>query len=46
MNREYEFNIANSNYNNLGYVIAVANINDKHDRSAPSNYHWKVLKCR
>ncbi|XP_045764656.1 uncharacterized protein C18orf63-like [Maniola jurtina] len=42
----YQYNISNSNYNNLGYLRVVANINDKHDRSAPSNYHWKVLKCR
>ncbi|XP_023954724.1 uncharacterized protein C18orf63 [Bicyclus anynana] len=46
MNHEYGYTIPNSNFNNLGYLKVVANINDKHDRSAPSNYHWKVLKCR
>ncbi|CAH0603239.1 unnamed protein product [Chrysodeixis includens] len=38
--------IENPDVNELGYVIAIANLNDKHDRSAPSHYHWKILKCR
>ncbi|CAF4758459.1 unnamed protein product [Pieris macdunnoughi] len=40
------YNIAYPNYESLGYVVATANLYDKHDRSAPSDFHWKVLKCR
>ncbi|KAH9643083.1 hypothetical protein HF086_018436, partial [Spodoptera exigua] len=36
----------NPDFNKLGYIMAVANINDKHDRSTPSDFHWKILKCR
>ncbi|XP_035446506.2 uncharacterized protein C18orf63-like [Spodoptera frugiperda] len=39
-------NIVNPDLTKLCYIIAVANINDKHDRSAPSDFHWKILKCR
>lgn len=42
----YEFHINKPSFKNLGYLKIVANITDKHDRSAPSDYHWKVLKCR
>lgn len=42
----FEINIENPPFETLGYVIAVANLNDKHDRSTPSDYHWKVLKSR
>lgn len=41
-----KINIVNADFNKLGYVIAIANISDKHDRSTPSDYHWKILKCR
>nr|XP_021189251.2 uncharacterized protein C18orf63 [Helicoverpa armigera] len=41
-----KINIVNPDLNELGYVIAIANIKDKHDTSAPSDYHWKILKCR
>ncbi|XP_060802831.1 uncharacterized protein C18orf63 [Amyelois transitella] len=38
---------ANRNiYIYAGHIIGTADINDKHDRSAPSDYHWKILKCR
>ncbi|KAF9411260.1 hypothetical protein HW555_009917 [Spodoptera exigua] len=39
-------NVVNPDFNKLGYIMAVANINDKHDRSTPSDFHWKILKCR
>lgn len=46
MPTNFELAVENPNFKNLGYVIAVANLNDKHDRSAPSDHHWKILKCR
>ncbi|XP_045511053.1 uncharacterized protein C18orf63-like [Colias croceus] len=46
MDKYYNIRILNSNYKSLGYVTATANIKDKHDRSAPSDFHWKILKCR
>lgn len=46
MSNLYECNINITNFKSLGYLKTVANIADKHDRSTPSNYHWKVLKCR
>ncbi|XP_059059435.1 uncharacterized protein C18orf63-like [Achroia grisella] len=42
----FHWNVANPNFDTLGYITAVANIKDKHDKSAPSDYHWKILKCR
>ncbi|CAK1603301.1 unnamed protein product [Parnassius mnemosyne] len=42
----HKFYIENPNFNNIGHVVATANLSDKHDRSAPSDYHWKILKCR
>lgn len=41
-----EYNLKNPDFKKLGYVLAIAKLNDKHDRSAPSEYHWKILKCR
>lgn len=41
-----DIHIVNPPFNKLGYVIGVANLQDKHDRSAPSDYHWKIFKCR
>ncbi|XP_072936439.1 uncharacterized protein C18orf63-like [Epargyreus clarus] len=41
-----EYKIINPKFDNIGYVTAMANLKEKHDRSAPSNYHWKILKCR
>lgn len=41
-----KISVVNPDINKLGYIIAIANIRDKHDRSAPSHYHWKILKCR
>ncbi|CAB3231171.1 unnamed protein product [Arctia plantaginis] len=41
-----KLNIASLDLSKFGYVIAKANICDKHDRSTPSHYHWKILKCR
>lgn len=41
-----KLNIANLELSKFGYVIAKANICDKHDRSAPTHFHWKILKCR
>lgn len=46
MQNTYEFNIHNPEFDKLDYIIAIANVHDKHDASAPTNYHWKVLKCR
>lgn len=46
MSSYYTYVVSNPNFENLGYLKAIANIKDKHDRSAPSNYHWKILKCR
>ncbi|CAH2104788.1 unnamed protein product [Euphydryas editha] len=46
MSTYYTYEVSNPNFENLGYLKAIANIKDKHDRSAPSNYHWKILKCR
>lgn len=46
MQSNYEFNVKNPEFDKLGYIIAVANVDDKHDPSAPTNYHWKILKCR
>ncbi|XP_050361888.1 uncharacterized protein C18orf63-like [Nymphalis io] len=46
MSTYYPCKILNANFNNLCYLKAIANVKDKHDRSAPSNYHWKILKCR
>ncbi|XP_050675532.1 uncharacterized protein C18orf63-like [Leptidea sinapis] len=45
-NNYYESEIYCPRLESLGYVVATANILDKHDRSAPSDYHWKILKCR
>ncbi|RVE42735.1 hypothetical protein evm_012618 [Chilo suppressalis] len=42
----YELIIKNPCFGHMGYIKAVANLQDKHDRSAPSDYHWKILKCR
>ncbi|XP_075991513.1 uncharacterized protein C18orf63-like [Anticarsia gemmatalis] len=41
-----KLHISNLDLNNFGYIVAKANICDKHDRSTPSHYHWKILKCR
>ncbi|KAJ0181754.1 hypothetical protein K1T71_002476 [Dendrolimus kikuchii] len=41
-----DYNLRNPDFEKLGYVVATANLNDKHDRSAPTDYHWKILKCR
>lgn len=46
MPNSYEVNIQNPDFEKLGYIIAIANVDDKHDPSAPTNYHWKILKCR
>lgn len=46
MQNSYEFNVQNPDFVKLGYIIAIANVDDKHDPSAPTNYHWKILKCR
>ncbi|XP_049888251.1 uncharacterized protein C18orf63-like [Pectinophora gossypiella] len=46
MQTAYEYNLQTPNYETLGYIIAAANLKDKHDRSAPSHFHWKILKCR
>lgn len=43
---DFECVVNNPNFKMLGYITAVANLSDKHDRSAPSDYHWKILKCR
>ncbi|KAL0894667.1 hypothetical protein ABMA27_013218 [Loxostege sticticalis] len=43
---DHEFVLNCPNFNSLGYIKAGAILNDKHDRSAPSDYHWKILKCR
>ncbi|XP_063376794.1 uncharacterized protein C18orf63-like [Cydia fagiglandana] len=42
----YRYSIKNPDLRNTGYIVAIANIEDKHDRSTPSHYHWKILKCR
>ncbi|XP_053606156.1 uncharacterized protein C18orf63-like [Plodia interpunctella] len=44
--RYYNFQFKNPDFDTLGYIIGTANFDDKHDRSAPSDYHWKILKCR
>ncbi|XP_068621470.1 uncharacterized protein C18orf63-like [Battus philenor] len=46
MQPNYIYHIQNPNFNNIGHIIVTASLNDEHDRSAPSDYHWKVLKCR
>ncbi|CAK1549801.1 unnamed protein product [Leptosia nina] len=46
MTKNYVYSIIKPDYSSLGYVIATANVDDKHDRSAPSDFHWKILKCR
>ncbi|XP_062524164.1 uncharacterized protein C18orf63 isoform X2 [Bombyx mori] len=46
MDHNYKYSLKNPNFLNIGYINAVANLNDKRDRSAPSSYHWKILKCR
>ncbi|KAM3959030.1 uncharacterized protein C18orf63 [Aphomia sociella] len=42
----FHCNVVNPDFDTLGYITAIANIKDKHDKSAPSDYHWKILKCR
>ncbi|KOB74685.1 Uncharacterized protein OBRU01_08036, partial [Operophtera brumata] len=46
MQNNYRYNIRTPNFGSLGYLTATANTQDKHDRSAPSHFHWKILKCR
>ncbi|XP_026329149.1 uncharacterized protein C18orf63-like [Hyposmocoma kahamanoa] len=46
MQNSYEFNVKTPDFVKLGYIIAIANVDDKHDPSAPTNFHWKILKCR
>ncbi|KAI8427701.1 hypothetical protein MSG28_002151, partial [Choristoneura fumiferana] len=46
MQSNYHYLLKNPQLSDTGYIIAIANLKDKHDRSTPSHYHWKILKCR